>query len=578
MTSLFGNTSVDNTAEVRRIASLPRRVWSEEEGIRLAASLTRELKKSRGTMALRPVQAIALYEAMENGGGLYPIRVGGGKSLLSLLLGLILEARWPILILPAALIEKTVGDRRRLSEHWHLPTNLEMISYEMLGRVQSSKYFEYRSPDLIIADEAHRAKNRRAGVTRRLIRYMREAPTTKFCGMSGTIMKQSIHDFAHILRWALKDKAPIPHGDEEVSAWAEAIDEKVNPLARRRPGALLTLGPRPPGVDDLTAARRIFQSRLLETPGVVASSRTDGVTCSLRVSALEYQPAPVTEQHFRHVRGSWSTPDGWNFSEAIELRRYLRELATGFHGVWDPRPPSEWRAARKAWASFVRETLGHSRSLDTELQVANAVDAGHLHDEGVLAAWREEKPTFTIQPKPLWHDRAALLAAEAWMKREKGIVWTESVFFAKSLAQMTGAAYYGAHGQTEAGESITHVKPGRAIIASVAANSTGQNLQMFSSNLIISCPSGPATMEQLIGRTHRDGQEADEVSVDILLGCVEHYEAFTRALDGAKAAADVLGHDQKLLLADVTMPDISGRRGPLWGDDGVPCKCNICLP
>ena len=112
----------------------------------------------------------------------------------------------------------------------------------------------------------------------------------------------------------------------------------------------------------------------------------------------------------------------------------------------------------------------------------------------------------------------------------------------------------------------------------MAANSTGQNLQMFSSNLIISCPSGPATMEQLIGRTHRDGQEADEVSVDILLGCVEHYEAFTRALDGAKAAADVLGHDQKLLLADVTMPDISGRRGPLWGDDGVPCKCNICLP
>ena len=88
MISLFGNTSVDNTAEVRRIASLPRRVGSEEEGIRLAASLTRELKKSRGTMALRPVQAIALYEAMENGGGLYPIRVGGGKSLLSLLLGL----------------------------------------------------------------------------------------------------------------------------------------------------------------------------------------------------------------------------------------------------------------------------------------------------------------------------------------------------------------------------------------------------------------------------------------------------------------------------------------------------------
>ena len=137
------------------------------------------------------------------------------------------------------------------------------------------------------------------------------------------------------------------------------------------------------------------------------------------------------------------------------------------------------------------------------------------------------------------------------MADHAGIVWCEHRFFAVRLSQMTGVVYYGANGCTETGESITSVKPGKPIIASIQANATGRNLQMFSENLITSCPTSAQTLEQLIGRTHRDGQEADEVTVDILLGCREHREAFDRALDGARAAADVLGHDQKLLLADV---------------------------
>jgi len=87
---------------------------------------------------------------------------------------------------------------------------------------------------------------------------------------------------------------------------------------------------------------------------------------------------------------------------------------------------------------------------------------------------------------------------------------------------------------------------------------------MFCKNLVTSCPPSASIVEQLVGRTHRDGQEADEVVVDILLGCREHHDAFQRALDGARATADTLGHDQKLLLADVLMPNIDDRKGPLW--------------
>lgn len=574
-TSPFGSQFVFRTPEIKRIAALPRRVWSEESAATLAEMLTRELKTPGGTMKLRPVQAVALYEAVECGGLFGPIRVGGGKTLLTLLLPLALEAKNPVLLLPAALVEKTWRDSRDLAKDWRLPTNVQIISYEMLGLVQSAQKLEYIRPDLIVADECHYLKNHRAGRTRRVTRYMRTHPETRFVGVSGTVMKGSLKDFAHLLRWALKDKAPIPVTDEEVTTWAEALDEKVNPLGRRNPAVLFDLGPSVEGADAMTRARRVFQSRLLETRGVVASPRNDGVTCSLRVSALEYQPAAVTEQHIGNMRHGvtdghggysvlpWSTPDGWTFSQAIEFRMYLRQLALGFHSVWEPRPPLEWSAARRDWAVFVRETLSRSRTLDTELQVANAVDAGRLSTD-TLGAWRAVRDSFKIQPKDVWHDDTALKACAAWMERERGIVWCEHVFFARKLAAMTGATYYGANGVDDVGNSITLVKAGKAIVASVQANATGRNLQMFSRNLVTSCPPGPSTMEQLIGRTHRDGQEADEVTVDILLGCREHHDAFERALDGAKAAADTLGHDQKLLLADILMPDINSKQGPLW--------------
>jgi hypothetical protein len=574
----FGALSVARTPEIARIAALPRRTWSPEAASELAALLTRELKTPGGTMELRPVQAVALYEAMEVGGLFGPMRVGAGKTLCTALLPAALEAKRPILLLPAALIEKTVVEFKHLREHWRIATNLQIISYESLGLVQSANKLAYIQPDLIEADEAHYLKNHRAGRTRRVARYMHEHPETRFVGVSGTVMKGSVRDFAHLLRWALKVGAPIPATDEEVEAWADALDDRVNPLSRRRSDALLELGEVAAPADrgrelaqlladgqasDLTRARRAFQARLLETRGVVASPRSDGVACSLRVSALEYQPSDITEQHFVTLRQTWTTPDGWTFSEPVELRRYLRSLAVGFHSIWSPRPPPAWIEARRDWAAFVRDTLTESRTLDTELQVANAVDAGNLRTT-TLGAWRQVRDSFQINPEPVWHDDAALEACARWMRDNVGIVWTEHVFFAERLAQLTGLPYYGAGGLTSTGQSITAVDGKKSIIASVQANATGRNLQAFAANLVTSWSPSAKDAEQLIGRTHRDGQEADTVTVDVLFGCREHYDAITRAIDGARAAADVLGHDQKLLLADICMPDISARRGPLW--------------
>ena len=218
---------------------MPCRVPGDNED--LARDMTALLKTPCGTMGLRPVQALALHDIGVAGGLFGPIRVGGGKTLISLLAPYILESRSPLLLLPAALIDKTQRDLRELSKHWRIPRNIRMLSYEMLGRVQSAGTFAHYPPDLIVADEAHRLKNKKAGVTRRVVRFMKEHPKTHFVAISGTIMSRSIRDFAHIIRWCLPKGAPVPITEGEVEEWGDALDERVNPLKRSDPGALLTL-------------------------------------------------------------------------------------------------------------------------------------------------------------------------------------------------------------------------------------------------------------------------------------------------------------------------------------------------
>jgi hypothetical protein len=517
-------------------------------------------------MRLRPVQAVALYEAMEVGGLFGPIRVGGGKSIIFWLLPLVLEAKRPVQFVPAALLEKTWRDYQALKQHWRLPTNVQLLSHESLGLVQSAQKLEYIRPDFIGVDEAHMLKNFSAARTKRVARYMREHPETRVACASGTFIgaRVSVKHFAHILRWCLKDRAPIPLTDEETDAWADALDEKVNPLGRRSPGALFLLGPAQDG-DELACARRVFQDRLLDTPGVVASPRSDRVSCSLRVQPLEYDAGELSAQYFDHVRQTKTTPSGYGIAEPALVKMYLRQIALGFHSRWRPAPPQAWLDARREWASYVREVLVESDSLDSELQVANAVDAGRLRT-GTLSAWRQIRDTFAVNAEDVWHDDAAIQACARWMERERGIVWCPHTFFARRLARETGAPYYGAEGRTDAGESIVDVKAGAPIICSVKANSEGRNLQMFSRNLVTSWGPSAKEAEQLIGRTHRDGQEADEVVVDVLVGCREHLDAFDRSLEEARATADLLGHDQKLLVGDLCLSDIKTetKTGPLW--------------
>lgn len=584
-----GRRSISRSPDFQRIANLATR--GSFDAAELTREMTEALKTPNGTMKLRPVQAQALYELMVYGGLVGAMGVGTGKTLVFLLASVVLNLKRAKGLLPASLIDKTERERRELAQHWRVDRGMGFISYEALGRVNAATLLDTARPDGLITDESHRLKNPKAACTRRVSRYLKEHPDTKFVSMSGTLLGKSLRDMAHLVRWSLgADASPIPKTEGELEEWADALDERVNPLQRVRPGVLLELaakkisddcgaccgyGVAGPGPCDecggtgkatgskgeLSRARRAFHERLVSTPGIVCSLHAEQVNCSLYVRGATYDVNAATEKNFETLRTLWETPDGWALSEAVDVWRHARELALGFHYVWDPRPPDEWLMARRAWAKFVRDFLSKSRTLDSEKQVALACAKGEI-DNVEYTAWLAVKDTFTINQKAVWHDESALEICQRWLEREKGICWVDHTFFGRELSRRTTLPYFGQNGLDSKGNSILDAKG--PIIASVSANGTGKNLQAWSKNLITCCPTGASVWEQLLGRTHRTGQLADQVECDVLIGCIEHVDAWKRAEAEAQMASEMLGQPQKILVSDVSMPEVDHLPGARW--------------
>lgn len=547
--------TVQLTDELRRVLALPRR--PQEHDAELAAELTKLLRRPGGAQTLRPIQAQALYEIYANRGLLGPIGVGEGKTLITLLAPLVLRLVAPVLLMPAKLIEKTRREMVELNRHWKIPNHIRMYSYEILGRADHVHLLR-RHPltDGIIADECHKLRNPKAAVTRRVKRHLDEHPVP-FVGLSGSICKRSIRDYEHLARWALKDASPLPRHYGELEDWADALDE--HDRERPEPGALVLLSD---GASDLQAVRAGFRRRLVETPGVIASVR-NRISASLLIRGVRYPQGKAITEAFRTMREAWELPDGTELVSGMEVWRHARELALGFWARWDPPAPEFWSKPRAAWGKRLREILGNSRTLDSELHVIRAIDEGkHPSSKPVLEAWRAVKDAFVPNPVPVWIDDAPLEFAQAWGQDREGIVWTEHVPFAKKLAQRTKWPYYGQEGMTDDEHSILDHKHGTCIV-SRQSGAEGFNLQRFSEALVTAVVANGPQTEQLLGRLHRPGQDQD-VTYDLMLGCREHLDSFWKAKADSNFVMDTTGTEDKILYADVDVPVDVEDRSPQW--------------
>ena len=569
---------VRRTDEFRRIEALPRREVYDD----LSEAMTEWLKTPNGTMRLRREQAWALAELFVNSGCMAALGVGSGKTALSLLAPTVMNAQRPLLILPASTRDKLLQvDLPLYRQHFRIQDNIQVISYEQLSQVRQADFLERAMPDLVIADECHKLKNRAAACTKRLLRHYDAHPFV-FMPMSGSVMKRSLMDFGHILHMAMGENSPVPTRFIELKEWAGALDELTRGQEREvEPGALMRFC-RP----DETPGEG-FGRRLVETPGYTHTSdprvyASDGAEVSLTIR--EFVPASGVpkeiEDAFEKMRETHKTPGDEEITSALDFFRHAHELVQGFYYRWvwpNGVVDHEWLETRKAWRSYVRSVLARpvgGHHYDTELQVARAVVAGQLVPPNneyqkwldVRNRWRAQWNKKQPDTEAVWISQYMIDAVEAqWAPAgTAGIVWVQHGAVIDAF-KARGWQTFGA------GENEIQLEDGsRNVVASITAHGTGKNLQMFNRALYLSVPTSGTLWEQSAGRMHRSGQQADEVSLEVALTCAETWAAFDQARRDAMGIAEKNKQNQRLCYADILVADEATvlarhRSGnPLW--------------
>jgi len=540
---------VMDTPDLRRIVGLPRRGEVEADHVQWS-KLLRSKRAPSNPQMLRPLQAQALQEIYEKGGLLGAIRVGGGKTLITKLAPVVLKAKKPVLLIPAALRSKTIREFAKLDLHWKRHGNLKLVTYEFLSRPKNANYLTQYAPDCLICDEVHKLKNPDAAVTRMVSRYMRENPLTAFVGLSGTITKRSITDFAHLLAWALKPGyTPLPVKKEELNTWARCVDVKVEGK-RPKPGALAKLGP----VSNVNESRATVAKRIRDTQGVIVAQGED-VDASIIIRSWRPVVPPEITEALDQLRNEGVVPWGDTIADRMEVYRHARSLVCGFAYRWDPPAPPEWLKARRAWRGFVRDVLAENiDGLDSEMRIAKAVMDRKLPDGGRLRRWAEIRKSFEVNSVPVWISDLVLRQAIIRIQKAKvpTIVWVEHIAVGEKLRELTAWPFFHRQGRDHRGRAIEDAR-GETVIASIGSNIEGRNLQAWAHNSVISPLSNGLQWEQLIGRTHRFGQEADEVRFDVMIGDELVLDGFRQAFADARYQATLTSQSQKLLLADTDL-------------------------
>jgi hypothetical protein len=515
--------------------------------------LTDRYRTKTGTMRLRPIQSVALHWVEQVRGGLLPLAVGSGKTLISLLAARALGASRPYLLVPAPMVVPLYREVERLRPHWDIPMNLTIFPYSQLSLAKNTDIFERVRPDLIIADEAHMLKNPDASRVKRFLRFFRAYPDTRFVAMSGTLTSKSLRDYAHLAELALRENTPVPREASELLAWANCLDADSDPRAQDWTmfARFFDARPIPDPEEKRNEARRAFRERLTSTPGVVAT-REGSVECSLLFERRPLTVPPEVQAALEDLRRTWTRPDGEEILTAIDLWRHGLEMTCGFFYRW-AWPGGvvdwEWMNARSAWRRKVREILqGNVTGLDSPLLVwqavarcVNGAEGAHRFDADTVLAFNEWNRV-RERPKPpvetVWLSDYMVKAAAEWQQENPtGLVWYEHT--------AVGAALRGAGLETYfAGE--TPPDDGRGMALSIRSHGTGLNLQKSSDNLVLCWPSSGKTCEQLVGRTHRYGQQADTVTMAYYAPTPEADRAVDASRSDARYIEETQGSPQKL--------------------------------
>lgn len=546
---------VARSRELGRVIALPRRALD------LTVDLTDEfvLRPSpcsgcqlcaAGPPRLRSAQSAMLAEARSRTGLLGFVGVGEGKSLASLLMPAALAMAPTLLLVPAHVREQLLEvDVPRYARHFKIPLeSITVRSYSDLSSPRTFDLLDRLKPRLIVCDEAHNLRPKSGSVrSSRFYKYLRSNPSVRLVAMSGSLLAKSLRDVGAISAHALGIASPLPISWSDLEEWCAAVDPDVE--SRLEPGALLEL------CSAGEAPRAGLQRRVAESPGVVVVADPDGVGSSLVVEVVRPPAAPAVRAAIKEVESTWSI-GGEEHADALEHAAVLRELSLGFYYAWeweDGAEDKEWLEARAEWRRTVREFLRHrSRpGLDSPGLVEEAARRGGLPAD-VASSWSRWAP-LSEKPGPTtvarWLDDSALRFAIKAAGRSS-IIWYRHRAVGDQLAKI-GVDTFGA-GTAASREvlRLAEMKDPGTVAMSIRAHGTGKNLQhAWSRNVVLGAPRGADVWQQLIGRTHRPGQTADEVSFLVVCPTADAEAPMHGAVETARFVQETTGEPQKLLRA-----------------------------
>lgn len=326
-------------------------------------------------------------------GGFFPLAVGGGKTLTSLLtandafMGGIKKI---MLLVPPGLADQLVetdikvcrkktifnipvwnmagiphGKRKLLAHSGR--QGIYIYTYSLLSSAKDSEndILDAIAPELIILDEAH-SVTRPSSRTRRLWRYVEKA-RPQLVPLSGTMTQKSLNDFYSLAHHALGDFNFLPNSKVMTEEWSKIIDTSASNMSDYREDDVPKAGAikdiitwarsnfphekdehdRHMFSDSLTGYRQAFRKRMETCPGVVISSGHE-LPYSLYIDNDPVERPDLCKGYdlqqdlISKLKNEWVTPNGDELEEKMHLFRWLYWIeGAGFYNelYW---PTEDW--------------------------------------------------------------------------------------------------------------------------------------------------------------------------------------------------------------------------------------------
>lgn len=553
-------------SDLQRIIDLPVHCPDDVDLTRLVVRPGALFRKKPAK--LLPVQSRFVQEGLDMDGALGFIGVGHGKTLTILSLAYLLSVQKGIptskmlLLLPSSVRADFYAQWAEYVHAFRLPAGINIKTYDELSNPNSTAYLEQLKPEAIFCDEADALRNFTASRTNRFMRYLKKnsiwyGGKCRLYALSGTLQAKSIGDWAHLAKYALGPNSPAPIEYRTLELFREVLDDE-DPLSNYLDPLVDAFGE----VDD--SPRIAFRNRLLCTRGVVVTQdgSVDSVALTFRKRNV-YVP-PEMEAHMEKLVKMWELPNGEMLESALEIHAKSIELSQGFYHeyVWpDGQVNEPWLQARRRWCREVQKaaTGGHAGYDSAKLlwDACVAEEMGGFRDKNLDPAlreayyeWKDHRDTPPPPTRAVWLSYYLVLDTLQWLKQqtEPVLVWCASPEMSDMLdkwaPQLNVQLKNLGVGPKANAWLASRPKPINVIVSS-NSHYRGKNLQQWSRNFLITPPSGGSLMEQLAGRSHRQGQDT-AVEFDVNQHTEACRKAWASCETDARGAEGTIGVKNKL--------------------------------